>query len=103
MAAAVWKVNMARLVSLLLALVLALSCVQVLVYGEAPARAEASGEAASSDPGGTQEETEGQKAPWYEPPASSAGERFFPDYTLEDYRDVMYASGTILDNLRWGD
>ena len=48
MAAAVWKVNMARLVSLLLALVLALSCVQVLVYGEAPARAEASGEAASS-------------------------------------------------------
>ena len=25
-------------------------------------------------------------------------ERFFPDYTLEEYGSVMYASGTILDN-----
>ena len=25
-------------------------------------------------------------------------DRFFPDYTLEEYGSVMYASGTILDN-----
>ena len=25
-------------------------------------------------------------------------ERFFPDYTLEEYGSVMYANGTILDN-----
>ena len=31
-------------------------------------------------------------------PAEPEDERFFPDYTLEEYGSVMYASGTILDN-----
>ena len=30
--------------------------------------------------------------------SESAQEHFFPDYTLEDYADVMYGTGTIKDN-----
>ena len=31
-------------------------------------------------------------------PAEPEDERFFPDYTLEEYGDIMYGSGTIKDN-----
>ena len=29
---------------------------------------------------------------------TTADEHFFPDYTLDDYGDVLYGSGTIKDN-----
>lgn len=70
MGVAVRKVNILRLLSLVLAFVMALSSLPVSGYADA------------SDAAGSE----------------SAGKRFFPDYTLEEYRDVMYATGTIYSN-----
>ena len=46
----------------------------------------------------TEEETVPEEIPEEAIIEESEDGRFFPDYTLEEYGSVMYASGTILDN-----
>ena len=85
------KVNRIRLLSLILAILLTFSAFPVFAAGE---------EAVWDDqfpPIQATEETEDWST---ESISEEAGPlaRFFPDYTLEDYADVMYGSGTIKDN-----
>lgn len=47
------------------------------------------------EPEPEEEIPEGTEEEFFE---EEADDRFFPDYTLEEYGSVMYASGTILDN-----
>lgn len=49
----------------------------------------------AQEPEPEEEIPEGTEEEFFE---EEADDRFFPDYTLEEYGSVMYASGTILDN-----
>ena len=102
------KVNRIRLLSLILAILLTFSAFPVFAAGEEAVWDDPT-EETSAD--WQPEETQGDAAQWEEATeetedwstesiSEEAGPlaRFFPDYTLEDYADVMYASGTILDN-----
>lgn len=102
------KVNRIRLLSLILAILLTFSAFPVFAAGEEAVWDDPT-EETSAD--WQPEETQGDAAQWEETTeetedwstesiSEEAGPlaRFFPDYTLEDYADVMYASGTILDN-----
>lgn len=46
----------------------------------------------------TEETQEAEPEEAEEPPVEPENERFFPDFTLDEYGDVMYGSGTIKDN-----
>lgn len=75
-----------RTLSFLLAILLMVQAVPFLVYAEGEEGTEAS----------SVEETTASQS--MEKTVPRQTERFLPDYTLDDYSDVMYGSGTIKDN-----
>lgn len=84
------KVNRMRLLSFLLVFATVLSCVPVV--GASEKAGEENGMTVEN--GILRQEGNGEG----EPNGDEAVEHFFPDYTLEEYADVMYANGTIMDN-----
>ena len=102
-----YKVNRTRLLSFALALVMLISCFPVLAFAEeAPWETESKYEdSAYRDSAESDEEDQiDEYDPWEDTEEDTdywnygAESHFFPDYTLEEYGDVMYASGTILSN-----
>ena len=75
-----------RTLSFLLAILLMVQAVPFLIYAEGEEGTEAS----------SVEETTASQS--MEETVPRQTERFLPDYTLDDYSDVMYGSGTIKDN-----
>lgn len=107
-----FRIRMPRALALLLALLLALQLTPFFAAAEAnhdavqTAETEQSVEAETA-PDETFPETEAAEEAPTEPeePAEPDAEeepqqpeRFFPDYTLDDYADVMYGTGTIKNN-----
>ncbi len=75
-----------RTLSFLLAILLMVQAVPFLIYADG----EEETETASTEETAAVQETEAV--------VSQQTERFLPDYTLDDYADVMYGTGTIKDN-----
>lgn len=119
MGATVKKLNIMRLLSVVLSLVLMLSCVPSVGFAEQSSWIDAAapdGNNKLDDSDASEEQSQWMESDssddyvWAETEEFSdsnesddsgnsyAYSRFFPDYTLEMYSDVMYASGTILDN-----
>lgn len=109
MGASVCKVNKLRLLSLAMALVMLVSCFPVLAFCEEDSwetEAEYDDSSYWDSTEDDEEEYIEEYDPWEETEKEEetdywhygADSHFFPDYTLEEYGDVMYASGTILSN-----
>ena len=107
-----FRIRMPRALALLLALLLALQLTPFFAAAEANHDAEQTAETeqsveAETAPDETFPETEAAEEAPTEPeePAEPDAEeepqqpeRFFPDYTLDDYAGVMYGTGTIKNN-----
>lgn len=107
-----FRIRMPRALALLLALLLALQLTPFFAAAEANHDAEKTAETeqsveAETAPDETFPETEAAEEAPTEPeePAEpdveeepQQPERFFPDYTLDDYAGVMYGTGTIKNN-----
>ena len=100
------RVRMPRLLAALLALLLLLQLTPFLALAEDTGETEQAAEETSETEAPTEQafvpeagepaeeepaETENAAGAWQE-------KHFFPDYTLEDYADVMYGTGTIKNN-----